>query len=670
MAPETISSEAVRECLERTAPGLFAGESHIVGVHPSRFEAITSYDAWRLDVRLGGGGELQLFLKDFGVSVRRKNDPRERREREVAVYRELLADAPLGTARYYGSVMDDAQGRFWMLLEYVDGTPVGYGPLGDGWAPGAEALGRMHGYFATRQERLRACDFLIRLTPEFFHAAAARALVDVSTVAPHLLGRLERLVRGYGPIVERMTAQPATLVQGGCRSSNILIGIASDPRRSCILDWEEASFGPALFDVAHLLDGIKAPLLDRLLEAYRAGAEQYGMTLSPPEEMKYDIECFRLHMAFNMLGRAVLKGYNESGILKLLDYAERIGEVVYGPGRDPGSIAARDGDDELRPQVARWLTDALGHDIDIAGWRREASPVAVPGVSPIETLRVSMRGGDERTLFVKHPGAAQADHPDKQSHEREWRLYEEWLRADDLPVPRYYGSRRDGHSGRRELYLEYLPDWSLKYQALDHWFAAAPELARLHARFAKRALELEARDYLLRLDAAYFRAWAERARTAIGTDSEALATGLAEVIAVHGQVAELLARQPRTLVHNDLAPKNVLVDRTRRPTRICFVDWEMAGVGCGALDLVHLCHGLDPASARAMREAYGAALEGSGLLPADPRERDRLFAACELHGALYRIANSHLWRLPPERVAEWVAEARELSRRFAAEPVA
>lgn len=667
MAPVTISSQAVRQCLEGAAPDVFGGASGIVEVEPSRFEQITSYDAWRLNVRLAGGGDLQLFLKDFGACLRRKNDPRERREREVAVYRDLLADADLGTPRYFGSVMDEAAGRLWMLLEYVEGTPVGYGPLGDGWAPAAEGLGRMHGYFAARQDRLRACDFLIRLTPEFFHATAQRALADVSKIAPHLLGRLEKLVRGYGPIVDRMTSQAPTLVQGGCRSSNILIGIASDPERVCILDWEEASFGPPLFDVAHLLDGIKPPLLDRLLTAYRRGASHHGMELPSLEQMKYDMECFRLHMAFNSLSRAVLKGYKESDVLKLLDYAEGIGQVVYGPGLDPGAGAERPGDDALRPAVASWISSALGRDVEIAGWRREPSPVAVAGVSEIETLRVALRGEEELTLFVKHLSTAPADHPDKRCRDREWRLYEDWLRADGLPVPRYYGSRLDAGGSRRELYLEYVADWSLKYQALEHWFAAAPALARLHAHFAGRAVELRSCDHLLRLDAAYFRGWAERALDVAGRQSPELAAELAEVVECHGAVAELLERQPPTLVHNDLAPKNVLVDRSRQPARFCIVDWEMAGVGCGALDLVHLKHGLDPESDRAFCAAYAAALEGTGLLPASADELRRLLTACELHETVYRIANSQLWTLPPGRVAAWVADARALARRFAAE---
>jgi hypothetical protein len=108
----------------------------------------------------------------------------------------------------------------------------------------------------------------------------------------------------------------------------------------------------------------------------------------------------------------------------------------------------------------------------------------------------------------------------------------------------------------------------------------------------------------------------------------------------------------------------VLADRSHRPARICFVDWELAGIGCGLLDLVHLKHGLDAAHDRAMREAYLAEVEGTGLLPSSRQELHRLFVACELHHTLYRLAHLDRWRLPPVRAAEWVAEARELIREF------
>src|SRR5205807_1492305 len=80
-----------------------------------------SYAAEVLTVRLDSGAAFRVFLKNFGLSARPKDGPRQRREREVRVYRELLAGAGLGTAGYYGSVLDEARGRLWLLLEYVDG---------------------------------------------------------------------------------------------------------------------------------------------------------------------------------------------------------------------------------------------------------------------------------------------------------------------------------------------------------------------------------------------------------------------------------------------------------------------------------------------------------------------------------------------------------------------
>jgi hypothetical protein len=320
--------------------------------------------------------------------------------------------------------------------------------------------------------------------------------------------------------------------------------------------------------------------------------------------------------------------------------------------------------DDLEPLLERLLAKANGASAKVIDFRREPSPFAVRGLFPIEVLHVSLAGGSEAALFVKHLGPEQADHPDKQCRDREPRVYEELLAEDGLPVPRYYGSRWNPVTRRRELYLEYVGDWSLKYQDLDNWFPAARRLARLHARFLNGAVELSACDYLLRLDAPYFRGWAQRALTSVAAQEPRLTGELASVVKTFGPVAETLARQPATLVHNDLSPKNVLADRAHQPPRICFVDWEMAGVGCGLLDLVHLKHGLEPADDRAMYEAYVVAAEGTGLLPPSQRERRQLLVACELHQTLYRLAHIGNWRLPPGRTAGWVAEARTLIDRF------
>ena len=312
---------------------------------------------------------------------------------------------------------------------------------------------------------------------------------------------------------------------------------------------------------------------------------------------------------------------------------------------------------QLRLTVERLLQDAQGRHIKISSLRREPSPFAT--LFPAEALFVSLESGDEISLFVKHLGSEQSDHPDKQRRDRETRIYEELLGDDDLPVPRYYGSNWNETTKRREIFLEHIDDWNLKYHNLEYWFMAARRLAQFHAYFADRAEKLLACDFLLRFDTRYLYEWADRALSVLRDQSADLAAELARVVGSYDRVSEVLARQPLTLAHNDLAPKNVLADRSSNPARICFVDWEMAGVGCGLVDLVDLKYGLDPVNDQKMRTAYCAELAGTDLLPSSPQDRSSLFAACELRQTVYRLAHSKSWGLPIAKVAQWVTEAQQ-----------
>ena len=205
--------------------------------------------------------------------------------------------------------------------------------------------------------------------------------------------------------------------------------------------------------------------------------------------------------------------------------------------------------------------------------------------------------------------------------------------------------------------MEYVEDWNLKYHDLEHWFAAARQLARFHAYFAGRREFLQSSEILLPLDGRHFAKWAERAVSVVADRSAGLAAPMRKVLASYGRVCEVLGRQPCTLVHNDLAPKNVIADRSTTPARICFIDWEVAGVGCGLLDLVHLKYGLDPTSDQEMVNAYRGELRGTDLAPADDRGFESVLAACELHKTLYRLAHSEALRATPSAMAQWVADA-------------
>lgn len=318
-------------------------------------------------------------------------------------------------------------------------------------------------------------------------------------------------------------------------------------------------------------------------------------------------------------------------------------------------------DAELRRTVERLLTRAGGRPAKIATLTRTPSPFAT--LFPVEVLSLSLQGGGAMSLFVKHLGAEQADHPEKRRRDREVRIYEELLGAGELPVVGYYGCVWNEGARRRDVFLEHIPDWDLRYQDLEHWFTAARCLARLHAHFANRAEQLLRCDFLLRFDARYLHEWVHRALGVVAGYAAELEETLSRVAGEYARVAGVLARQPVTLVHNDLSPKNVLADRAHTPARIGFVDWEMAGVGCGVLDIVDLKYGLDPASDEKMRAAYCTELAGTGLLPGDRRELDRLFAACELHKTVHRLAHSASWGLPIDTVARWTREAEQLLAR-------
>ena len=306
---------------------------------------------------------------------------------------------------------------------------------------------------------------------------------------------------------------------------------------------------------------------------------------------------------------------------------------------------------------------AAGPRAEVVGVRRAPNPYAA--VSPSEVVSVELASGERVSIFVKHLGEEQRSHPDKRVREREARVYGELLGDRDLPVPRFLGSGWNDATGRGDLFLEYVDGWNLKYQDLRHWHTAARRLGRLHLAFARRGDRLLGRDFLLRLDRDYLFAWAGRAVAAVASLSAGLAGRLQRTVDDLDVAANLLAEQPPTLVHNDLAPKNVIADTSASPAgRTCIVDWEMAGVGCGLMDLAHLTYGLPPREVEWMFDLYGEELTGTGLMPSR-EEGKRLLASCQLHGALYRLAHADVWRLPLERVAEWIADSEELNREVA-----
>jgi aminoglycoside phosphotransferase (APT) family kinase protein len=273
----------------------------IAGLDRARSEHWGSYDTEILTVRLADGDQLQLFLKDFGRSKLPKDAAGERRERELRVYAELLEGAELGTAQFYGAHWEPAAARFWLLLEFVDGEPLRYCGF-EHWLEAAAWLGCLHGCFAGQQSRLRTCRFLMRHDAEFFFRAADRALEAVSGLSDPMARRLAGVLKGYDPVVALLSREANVLVHGSYRPQNVLVVRSCEPPRICPADWELAAFGCSTYDLAFLCDGFRSPQLEELLDAYEHEAGRFGLPRRDRDELRREVDCFRLHKTINSLG--------------------------------------------------------------------------------------------------------------------------------------------------------------------------------------------------------------------------------------------------------------------------------------------------------------------------------------------------------------------------------
>ena len=341
MSTEVRSDHAVTDDLRRLVAAAVRAEygaAAIQTVERAASALSSSYPVEVVTVGLVDGRCLKLFLKD--LSTRRyDSDLAERRSREIAVYRDLLADADLDTARYYGSVEDPGRNRFWLLIEYVEGTRVRYEPF-DVWVQAAAWLGRMQARVAARPELLNRCGLVKPLTERFFLATAAAAEQAAGAYAPELARRVARAIDRYAELTTRMAAQPLTLVHGCYRPHNILLRTGSEPR-ICPVDWEAAAVGPAAYDLAYLSDGFDDRRRRVLVAAYRRAAARDGLRVPEDEEADVLLDGCDLHKNLKTLGKAVDREFPLDGVEKLVAMVENAAARALRPQRAPAPVMRR-----------------------------------------------------------------------------------------------------------------------------------------------------------------------------------------------------------------------------------------------------------------------------------------------------------------------------------------
>jgi hypothetical protein len=215
--------------------------------------------------------------------------------------------------------------------------------------------------------------------------------------------------------------------------------------------------------------------------------------------------------------------------------------------------------------------------------------------------------------------------------------------------PKLYGSIADGR--RFWLLLERVRGVELfQVGELEIWQEVARWLARMH----DRCRDVRA-PRLLRYDRGYYERWLRRAREVSG------ASELDRLAAGYPAVVERLLELPRTFVHGELYASNVLVAGEPGALRVCPVDWEMAGVAPGLVDLAALASGRwSPGERREIALAY----RGACATPEPPGGFEAALDCCRLHLALQWLGWASGWEPPDEHAQDWLGEALGAAERI------
>jgi hypothetical protein len=251
---------------------------------------------------------------------------------------------------------------------------------------------------------------------------------------------------------------------------------------------------------------------------------------------------------------------------------------------------------------------------------------------PIEQLELVRPDGTELRVLVKRLDGSPPLKPELVVHRgREIEAYG-LLEGRDLGTPRCYAS------GRWWLVVEKVPGVELWQRGdLEAWKATASWAAALHETFAADLIEPTT---LLRHNEGFYRALVQRARAQVGSELKPLAAAVEHAIG-------RLTRLPTTLIHGELYPSNVLIAERR----VAVVDWEMAALGPGVIDLAALLTGWEPSAQKELIRAYGA-----------PDLAD--VAAAQLLLAYQWLGWGDGWEAPAEHRRDWLAEARDAAEQL------
>lgn len=274
------------ECLGREAEGQFG--AGVAGLTRTSSRYSTSFAIENCELTLTDGRVIPLVFKNLSPEALLPQAYRTRPsfvfapEREIQVYRHLLARAGLGTARLFAAEDNRAKGRYWLFVERVEGVELYQVDDLEVWKRAARWLGEMHRSLAPETTGALPVS-LTRYDAEWYRLWMRRAAAFTLDPA------IDRVVRCHGRVVEHLCALPQTVIHGDFYASNVL---STEQGRICPVDWERTSVGPGLMDLASLVTGWDEASAAQIARAY---AGTFGVDYR-------SLAMCRLHLCIQWLG--------------------------------------------------------------------------------------------------------------------------------------------------------------------------------------------------------------------------------------------------------------------------------------------------------------------------------------------------------------------------------
>ena len=297
-------------------------------------------------------------------------------------------------------------------------------------------------------------------------------------------------------------------------------------------------------------------------------------------------------------------------------------------------------------------------------------PSQYASTSPLEELHVLMEDGATWQMIFKDLSPESVSRSNCNMRPsflrdplREIETYRHFLRHERRGAAHCYGASVDESCGRYWLFLEKVDGEEL-YTIGEYriWKDVARWLARMHQDAADRLRATPPVKQWLKYDANYFRIWLARARD-MSRGAESVVRTLGRLADRYEYIVQRLDALPVTLIHGECYASHVLVSSARPSGRgMVAVDWELAGIGTGLLDLAALISGRwTSLERRAMALAYFEALDDEAATAYSSAE-DFLNAVdhCRLQLAIQWLGWSANWRPPADHDHDWFNDVLEL----------